>query len=288
MENESSPIFASRKQHNIYAALRNRNFLAGLFLTLLFLFMAVFGPVFAPYDPYDQNLQFKTESFSREHLLGRDELGRDLLSRILYGARYSLAMAFAAVATGLTIGSTFGSISGFFGGIVDIIIMRITDIMLAFPELLLAIAISAILGPGYTNLIIAISIASIAPFTRLVRGQVLSLKEKGYVLGARAVGASNRRIILIHILPNCMAQLIVKATYSLALAIIFASGLSFLGLGAKPPTPEWGVMLSRGRDYFRDAPHIVAVPGIFITICILGLNLLGDGLRDVTDPRLVY
>lgn len=258
----------------------------GLIILLIYMFMALAGPLLAPHDPLAQNIARNLEPASLESPLGRDELGRDLFSRILYGARYTLGIAFAAVGIGLSSGLVLGSISGYFRGWLGAAILRTMDVMLAFPGLLVAIAIVSILGSGFANLILAIGLASIPVFTRLVNAAFLSLRREEYVTAAQAVGAGDSRIILRHILPNALAPILVQTTYEIAGAILAASGLSFLGLGVQPPTPEWGVMLSRGRDYLRLAPHIVTTPGIFIAVAILGLNLVGDGLRDLFDPKL--
>jgi peptide/nickel transport system permease protein len=268
-------------------ARRNRSFVIGLAIIAFYLFIALLGPALAPHDPYEQEIANKLEAPSAVHLLGRDELGRDLLSRILYGGRYSLAMAGGAVLVGLSVGITLGSIAGFFGGWLDALIMRIVDGMLAFPGLLLAMAVVTVLGRGLTNMALAVGLATIPGFIRLVRACFLSLREEEYVKAAVAVGVRDSGVIVHHILPNAMAPILVQTTYNIAGALLAASGLSFLGLGAQPPLPEWGVMLSRGRDYMRMAPHLITIPGLVIAVCILGLNLLGDGLRDILDPRLV-
>jgi ABC-type dipeptide/oligopeptide/nickel transport system permease subunit len=287
MSIERAVPVVSRKQRFARRALRNPSFIVGLAITVTFCLMALFGPLVAPHDPFQQHLEDKLMGPTVAHPLGYDELGRDMLSRLLYGAKYSLGLAFAVVALGLTIGLILGSLSGFYGGFLDTVIMRIMDAQLAFPGLLIAIAIVSVLGRGFGNLIIALSIGSVPSFTRLIRSSFLSLRESEFVTAAHAVGTPNGRIIGRHILPNCMAPILVQSTYMVASTILAASGLSFLGLGAQPPLPEWGVMLSRGRGYMRLAPHVVIVPGLVIAICILGLNLLGDGLRDILDPRLV-
>lgn len=266
--------------------LRNQSFVIGMAIIAIYLIMAMLGPLLAPADPLAQDIARNLETASLENPLGRDELGRDLFSRMLYGARYTLGIALAAVLIGLSSGLLLGSISGYFGGWSSSLIMRTMDVMLAFPGLLVAIAIVSILGNGLGNLIIAIGLASIPVFTRLVHAAFLSLRQEEYVAAAHAIGASHSRIIRRHVLPNSLAPLLVQTTYEIAGAILAASGLSFLGLGVQPPTPEWGVMLSRGRDYMRLAPHIVTTPGLFIAVAILSLNLIGDGLRDILDPKL--
>lgn len=267
-------------------ARRNWSFVIGSCIVLLFAAIALFGPWLAPYDPYQQRLAFSLETPSLAHPLGRDELGRDILSRILAGGRYTLGMAFAAAFLGLSVGVILGALSGYRGGKLDAAIMAGNNILLTLPELLIAIAIITVFGAGLQNLVLAIGLAAIPTFSRLVRGQVLSIRKEYYVDAAVVMGFSTERIIIRHILPNIAAPLLVHTTYTMAAAILIASGLSFLGLGAQPPISEWGVMLSRGRDFLRIAPHVVVTPGIFIAVAILGLNLLGDGLRDLLDPRM--
>ena len=266
-------------------ARRNPNFMIGLGIIVIYLFAAVFGPHLAPHDPYKQNLARKLERPSLEHAFGNDELGRDILSRIMDGGRYTLGMSVAAASLGLAVGLVLGATSGYFGGRIDAALMTGINVMVAFPDLLIAIAIISVLGSGAFNLVLAIGLAAIPSFARLVRASVLSIRNEQFVEAAVAAGFSTLRIILRHIIPNALAPLLVHVTYTVAAAILIASGLSFLGLGVQPPASEWGVMLSRGRDYFRVAPHIVMVPGIVIAIAVLGLNLFGDGLRDLLDPR---
>jgi peptide/nickel transport system permease protein len=267
--------------------LDNQSFLIGICVIAVYLGMAGFGPGIAPHDPLAQDLGKALEEASLTNLLGRDELGRDLFSRLLYGARYTLGIALASVSIGLISGLILGSISGYYGGWVGDLIMRTMDVMLAFPGLLIAIAVISVLGRGLSNLILAIGLASIPVFTRLVHSAFISLRQEEYVSAARAIGAPDLRIMFRHVLPNALAPILVQTTYEMAGAILAASGLSFLGLGVQPPTPEWGVMLSRGRDYLRIAPHVVTLPGVFIAVAILGLNLIGDGLRDILDPKLI-
>ena len=264
---------------------RNPHFVIGLGIIVIYVFTAVFGPHLAPHDPYKQNLARKLERPSLEHVLGNDELGRDILSRIMDGGRFTLGMSVAAASLGLAAGLLLGATSGYFGGRIDAVVMTGVNVMVAFPELLIAIAIISVLGSGAFNLVLAIGLAAIPSFARLVRASVLSIRNEQFVEAAVAAGFSTLRIIVRHIIPNVLAPLLVHVTYSVAAAILIASGLSFLGLGVQPPASEWGVMLSRGRDYFRVAPHIVMIPGIVIAIGVLGLNLLGDGLRDLLDPR---
>ncbi|MCI2429510.1 ABC transporter permease [Candidatus Acetothermia bacterium] len=257
----------------------------GLAIVLLFMGAGLLAEWIAPYDPLRPDFGRAREGPSSDSLLGRDELGRDILSRIIYGARISLWIGFIAVAIGVALGVPLGAISGYYGRL-DIFVQRLVDIMLAFPGLLLAIVLISILGVGLSNVMIAIGVASIPTYARLVRSSVLSLREMDYVSAAKALGMGDGRIIFRHILPNCLAPIIVQSTLQIATAILFAAGLGFLGLGAKPPMPEWGVMLSTGRDYLRDWPHISTFPGLAIMLSVLGFNLLGDGLRDIFDPRL--
>ena len=260
--------------------------MVGCLIVLIYLFIAGLGPSLAPYDPYKQNLELKLEGSSWSNPLGRDELGRDLLSRILAGGRLTLGISAAAALLGLTVGVSLGAISGFFGGRIDAAIMAGINVMLGFPDLLIALAIISVLGTGASNLVLAIGLAAIPSFARLVRASVLSIRDEYFVDAATAMGFSARRIVLRHILPNVLAPLLVHTTYMVAAAILIASGLSFLGLGVQPPASEWGVMLSRGRDYFRVAPHVVTTPGLAIAIAVLGINLFGDGLRDIFAPKL--
>ncbi len=264
---------------------RNRAAMAGLVVLAIFLFCAVFAPLLTPYDPTGTDLSRALEKPSGEHLLGTDELGRDVFARILYGSRISLAIGLISVAIGMLIGVPLGAISGYYGGKFDLFMQRIIDILIAFPGILLAIVIVAILGTGVGNVMIAVGIASIPIYTRLVRGSVLSVKEEGYVAAAKALGLGDLRIIVRHIMPNCMGPIIVQSTFQIATAILWAAGLGFLGLGAQPPDPEWGAMLSKGRHYIRVAHHLTTYPGLAILLLVLGFNLLGDGLRDALDPK---
>lgn len=266
--------------------LRHKLALVGIFILTVFLISAFFAPWLAPYDPIAQELLNRKQPPSPEHILGMDEVGRDILSRIIFGAQASLQVGVGSVSFAIVIGALVGAISGYLGGWVDTLVMRLMDIMLAFPSLLLAIAIVSILGPGLMNMLYAIAIVSIPIYARIVRASVLSVKEQDYILAARAIGASSARILFRNVLPNCLTPLIVQGTLGIATAILDAAGLSFLGLGARPPTPEWGAMLGEGRGSVFTAPHIVIFPGIAIMLTVLGFNLLGDGLRDSLDPRL--
>jgi len=246
---------------------------------------ALLAPLLAPCDPLAQDLYGRLQPPSAAHLLGTDEFGRDILSRVLYGARLSLRLGLVCVAMALAAGTLLGLVAGYWGGLADALLMRLVDLMLAFPSILLAIAIVAVIGPGIDKVMVAVSIVLVPQYARLVRAAVLSIREMPYVEAARALGAPDWRILWLSILPNCLAPLVVQSTLSLATAILDAAGLSFLGLGAQPPTPEWGAMLSGGRDLLLRAPWVMTFPGLAIFAAALGLNLFGDGLRDALDPR---
>ncbi|HDI11431.1 MAG TPA: ABC transporter permease [Candidatus Acetothermia bacterium] len=265
---------------------RHRLAMVGLLIIVGFTLMALLAPWISPYDPLRGSLRKRLQPPSREHPLGCDELGRDLLSRIIYGARISLSIGVVSVGIGLLLGVPLGALSGYFGGTVDILTQRLVDIMMAFPGILLAIIIVAVLGPGLWNAMLAVGIASVPSFVRVVRGSVLELREREFIEAARALGTGHLNVIWRHILPNCIAPLIVLSTLQFASSILWAAGLGFLGLGAQPPTPEWGTMLGRARIYMRAAPHVTTFPGMAIMLAVLGFNLLGDGLRDALDPRL--
>lgn len=265
---------------------RNKSAVVGLGIFLFMLFLAVFAPVLAPYDHLEVNLSQSLQTPSAEHWFGTDEFGRDIFSRILYGARVSLMVGVVAVGISLTIGTALGLIAGYLGGLWDDLIMRFTDIILAFPSILLAIAIMTGLGRGVGNAMIAIGIVGIPVYARLVRGQVLAVRSQEYIEAARSIGAGPFRQIWHHILPNVVAPLIVQASLGMSTAILDAAALGFLGLGVQPPQAEWGDMIAHGRRFIYNAPHMVYFPGLAISLTVLGLNLLGDGLRDVLDPRL--
>jgi peptide/nickel transport system permease protein len=265
---------------------RNRAAVVGAGIVVVFVFLAVLAPFLVPYNPIQGILDDRLQSPSTAHWLGTDELGRDLLSRILYGARISLQIQIVAVVLALTVGVIFGALSGYLGGYVDTFIMRCMDILLAFPGIFLALGIIAALGPGLVNLMFAAGISSIPQFARIVRASVLSLKEREFVEAALALGSGSNRVMFRHLLPNCMAPIIVQSTLRMATVLLTASGLSFLGLGVQPPTPEWGAMLSNARSYLIVAPHVATIPGLAIMVVVVGFNLFGDGLRDTLDPRL--
>ena len=247
--------------------------------------VALLAPALAPHDPLATDLYGRLQPPSLNHPMGTDELGRDILSRVIFGARISLRIGLICIAISMTTGTALGLLAGYRGGLVDGLVMRLMDVLLAFPSILLAIAIVAVLGPGIENVMVAVSAVLVPQFARLVRASVLSVRELAYVEAARALGASGLRIALVSVLPNCLTPLVVQASLSLATAILDAAGLSFLGLGAQPPTPEWGAMLNSGRDLLLKAPWVMAFPGLAIFVVALGLNLLGDGLRDALDPR---
>ncbi len=265
---------------------RNRLALFGLAIVSLFLIAALVAPYVAPHDPLQRSLREALNGPSWEAPFGRDELGRDVLSRVIFGARISLTIGLVSVGIGALIGVPVGAASGYFGGTVDLLVQRLVDIMLAFPGILLAIIVVSTLGVGLTNAMIAVGIGTIPTYIRLVRGSVLSIKEYDYISAARAVGAGDLRIIFRHVLPNSMGPIVVQSTLQFGVAILWAAGLGFLGLGAQRPTPEWGAMLANSRMYIRVAPHATIFPGMAILFSVLGFNLFGDGLRDALDPRL--
>ncbi|MCX5733034.1 MAG: ABC transporter permease subunit [candidate division NC10 bacterium] len=266
--------------------LRNPVALAGGAVVILLIVVAIAAPQIAPYDPMDQDLANSMAGPSLTHLAGTDVHGRDIFSRIIHGTRISLRIGFLGMLLGCVVGVVLGLVSGFYGGWLDTVIMRLLDVQLAFPGLLVAICIIAIIGPGLENVILAVGIFSVPLFARVTRGQVLTLKEQEFILAARMMGAQDGRIMLTHLLPNAVAPILVLCTLRIATAILTAASLSFLGLGAQPPIPEWGAMLSDGRAYLSIAPHVATTPGLAILITVLAFNLLGDGLRDALDPRM--
>jgi peptide/nickel transport system permease protein len=270
---------------------RNPGAIVGFFLVAAFVVIAVFAPLIAPFSPREQNLSLLANGCcpgpSSGHWLGVDQLGRDELSRIIYGARFSLIIGIVSVAAGLSIGLVLGAIAGYFGRLVDSLIMRLMDIMLAIPGLLLAIGVVAMLGPGLYQIMIAVGVVNVPIFARLLRGSVLAQKESDFVLAARAVGVPRRAILASHILPNSVSPLIVQGTLAMATAIIDVAGLGFLGLGPQDPgTPEWGTMLTDVNSYLQVAPFLAIIPGLAIVVSVLGFNLIGDGLREALDPKL--
>ncbi|WP_339238432.1 nickel transporter permease [Oceanobacillus sp. FSL W7-1281] len=265
---------------------KNRFAMAGMIIILFFLILALIAPLLTSYSYYEQNLANRLLPPSGEHWMGTDDLGRDILTRIAYGARVSLQVGFFAVIGALVFGTFLGIIAGYFGRWVDMIISRIFDILLAFPSILLAIAIVAILGASLQNALIAIAIINIPIFGRIVRSRVISLRAEEYIMAAKAQGMKNGRIIFHHILPNSITPIIVQATLGFGTAILEAAALGFLGLGAQPPTPEWGQMLASSREFIQLAPWTLIMPGVSIMLVVLGFNLVGDGLRDVLDPKM--
>jgi peptide/nickel transport system permease protein len=264
---------------------RNRLALLGGGLLASFMLIAVGAPFLAPADPLVQDLYNRLSPPSYSHPFGTDDFGRDLLSRVIYGSRISLRVGTVAVMIALVVGSFVGLVAGYWGGFLDQVLMRAMDLMLAFPSILLAIGIVAVLGPGLENAMLAVGTVAIPQYARLVRASVLTIREQEYVAAARALGAGDFRILFSAVLPNCLAPLIVQSTLGLATAILDAAGLSFLGLGAQPPAPEWGAMLNGGRELILSAPWVLTFPGLAIFLSVLAFNLLGDGLRDALDPR---
>jgi peptide/nickel transport system permease protein len=265
---------------------RNRSAIVGLTVLLLIVLAALTAPLISPYDPIKSNQRVSLTPPSIEHLMGTDRFGRDIFSRVLWAGQASLPIGIVSVFIGVVFGVSIGLLAGYYGGWFDAVSMRVVDLLLAFPGILLALAIIAILGGSLTNLMIAVGISSIPDYVRITRGSVLSVKQREFVLAARVVGCRGPSIMLRHILPNTIAPLIVLATLGMAAAIITGSALSFLGLGIKPPTPEWGNMLAEGREFLEHAPWVAFFPGAAIMLTVLSINLLGDGLRDTLDPRM--
>ncbi len=260
--------------------------IAGFAVVALMVLIALAAPLLAAHDPLQQNLAAAAQPPSAAHWFGTDRLGRDLFARVVYGARTSVVVGFVAVGLAMSAGTCIGAISGYAGGLLDTILMGVMDLMLAFPSIILAIAITTILGPSITNVMIAVGIVYIPQYARLARSSVLALKDIEYLEAARALGARVGRILVQHVLPNIAAPLLVQATLGIATAELEAAGLSYLGLGARPPAPEWGAMLNDARDYWLSAPWALVFPGVAITTLVLGFNLLGDSLRDALDPKL--
>jgi len=264
---------------------RNYAALVGLIIVLILVGTAVFAPQLTSIPPAEQNLRERLQPPSLEHPFGTDEFGRSILSRVIYGTRISLLTGLAPVALSLLLGTFIGLVAGFFGGRLDGVLMRLMDVLLAFPSLLLALAVVGALGPGLTNAILAIAIVNIPQYARIVRSVVLGTREEDYVQAARSLGAAAPRIILRHVFPSTIGPLTVQATLGIGFAILAMSGLSFLGLGVQPPTADWGEMLARGRRFLPDATWLLIFPGAAISLTVLGFNLLGDGLRDALDPH---
>ena len=264
---------------------RSNAAMIGLAIILFWLFIALFAPKIAPYDPLEQDLMHRLEPPNPVHWFGSDELGRDIFSRVLYGARISMPLGIVVVLLSGSIGVVIGGISGYVGGAFDEVIMRVADVFLAFPSLVLAMAITAALGPGLNNAMLAIVVVLWPTYARVIRGQVLAVKSREYIEAARSIGAPSHRILLRHILPNSYTPVFVKASLDIGAAILIAAGLSFIGLGAPPPTPEWGTMVSMGRQKFAQW-WIATFPGLAMLMVVMGFNFLGDGLRDLLDPRI--
>ena len=278
-----APLSPARR--NLRAFLRHRGGVIGACLVFLFLLVALLADVVAPHDPLRQDLTNRLKPPSAEHLLGTDDFGRDVLSRVIHGSRVSLRLGIVAVLVALLVGGTIGLLAGYYGGAFDLLGMRVMDLMLAFPSILLSIVVVAILGPSLTNAMIAVGIMAVPQYARIVRGSVLAVRGLEYVQASRALGAADPRILARAILPNVTGPIIVTASLGLATAILDAAGLSFLGLGAQPPIPEWGSMLSQGRELVLVAPWVLTAPGVAVFLAVLGFNLVGDALRDLLDPR---
>lgn len=264
----------------------NRLALAGMVMLLLLVLGAIFAPILVPYSPTSTDFSALQQPPSSQHWFGTDQLGRDIFSRVLYGARVSLAAGLISVLLALLLGGLIGLVAGFYGGWIDDVLMRLTDAMLAFPFLVLAIALAAVLGPSLQNTMLAIGVVTTPVFARLIRGQVLAERPREYVQAAVALGSSDGRIIARHLLPNILGPLIVQVSLSTATAVLAEATLSFLGLGVQPPTPSWGSMLNDARGYLSQAPHMALFPGLAIFLAVLAFNLIGDGLRDALDPRM--
>jgi len=285
-EAESKVIKEASNWNLIYKRLKkNKIALIGGYLILFFIIVAIVGPLLTVHDPLRVDYSTKLLSPSSEFWFGTDHNGRDIFTRLIHGMSITLYIGFLSVLVGGVIGVPMGILSGYYGKLLDTVIMRIVDVLLAFPGILLAIALVSVLGGSINNVIIAVGIFSIPGFARIVRGTTMAVSKLEYIEAVRALGASDLRIIFLHVLPNIVSPIIVQATIRIAIAILIASGLSFLGLGAQPPTPEWGAMLSQGRRYMFDHPHVALFPGLAIVTVVLAFNLFGDGLRDALDPR---
>lgn len=286
---ESIPAAAEKREIPdwLHKALHNRSFTIGAAICILVIAAAVFAPVVSPFDAYTMHIQERLLGpLQGGHLLGTDEFGRDLFTRLLYGARVSITVGFLSVSAAFVIGVPVGLISGYYGGWIDMVVMRVVDIVLSFPFLLLAIALVAALGPGINNVIIALAVVSWTSYARVVRASVLAVKEEEYVQAARTVGSSSFRIMAYSILPNCLAPVVVMATLGIGQAIVAEATLSFLGLGVQPPQASWGWILAYGMKFVQESPHLSIFPGLAIMVTVLGFNLLGDGIRDVMDTKL--
>jgi peptide/nickel transport system permease protein len=278
---------ARRRRVGFLAVLvRNRITLLGLLLIAFFVVVALVGPILSRYDPNAPSLADRLAGPSAQHLLGTDDTGRDIATRIAHGARISLVMGVVAMAISAAVGVPLGLLAGYFGGRWDLAAMRLVDVLLTLPSIVLALVIVSVLGAGLTSVVVAVGVTTIPSFARLARAAALTIRNLEFVQAARALGGSNGRILARHLLPNALPPLIVQASLGVGTTILTAAALGFLGLGVQPPAPEWGAMLSRGRTYIVSAPHLVAFPGLAIALLVLGFNLVGDGLRDALDPRL--
>lgn len=274
-------------QETWYHLKKNKGAMTGLGIITMFVLMAIFAPLVSPRDPLAQQISERlTPMFTNGYIFGTDDLGRDMLSRLIYGARISMTIGVVSVGISLFFGIIIGVTSAYYGGTFDKIVMRLIDIMLAFPYILLTIVIVSLLGPSLTNAMVAIGISQVPRYARVVRASVLAEKESDYVLAEKALGAGNFELMFLTILPNCLSPTIVQATLGVGEAILNSAGLSFLGLGAQPPTPEWGLMIASSKQFITNAWWIVTLPGLAILLAVLGFNLFGDGLRDILDPKM--
>lgn len=280
-------IRISQRRRAIRIFFRNRLAVAGMVLLIGFVVCAVFAEFIAPRDPLEMSLEDPFLGPGQSgYLLGTDNFGRDILSRLIYGSRISLTVGLVVVTIATALGSILGLLSGYYGGVVDILVMRLVEVFASFPFLILAVAVMAVLGPSIYNVMLVLGIVNWPIYARLVRSQVLTLRETPFVEAAQAIGGNDGRIMFVHILPNCTSVLIVTAAMSMAGAILATAALGFLGLGVQPPAPEWGMMLNEGKDFLRRAPHMITFPGVAIMLVVLSLNFIGDGLRDALDPHL--
>jgi peptide/nickel transport system permease protein len=282
----SATVAPSAVKRALGRARSNPTTSAGFLICLAILLGAVLAPWIAPYDPTEQDILNRLQPPNAEFLLGTDQFGRDILSRLLWGARISLSVSLSAIVAAMVIGGTIGMVSGYVGGRFDLFVMQVMDVLLSFPSLILGLIVVALLGPDLVNLIVAIALTAIAPFARIARAPTLALKERAFVEAGRALGYSHTRILFRHILPNITSEVMVMATLWLATAVRVEASLSFIGLGVKPPTPTWGGMTRDGFENILDAPWLAVFPGFAILFLVLGLNMVGDGLRDATDPKL--
>jgi peptide/nickel transport system permease protein len=276
----------SRLRLFLSAFFRNRLAVIGVCVLVFMLCAAVFAPFITSYEYDEQDLLASLQWPSREHIFGTDEFGRDIFTRVIYAGRVSVAVGIISVAIGMTFGGIMGAVAGFYGGTADEVVMRCVDVLLAIPSILFAIAIAASLGPGLFNMILAVGISSIPYYARILRSSAMSVREQEFIEASRAVGSSNIRILFRHVIPNCLAPIIVQGTLGVADGILYAAALSFIGLGIQPPMPEWGGMLSGGRSFIRDYSYMTLFPGLAIVLTILALNFVGDALRDALDPKL--